>query len=195
MHSTVFVVALAAAGHAAVTLKRQDAVKSVQDRIHYPADASNNASFSGATNGLFDQYGKWCGGKHGGFQDCCHGRRCEGCKIKHGVQADTLLTEECLKQCPPIDELDAACAWHDACTFSYDTAHLPHKCLPQGNFCPCDCKFLQKAADAQCDSLVCPFYKAGIDLVIGIGVNCAAYTNETGWFCRDGSGIELDDMC
>ena len=39
-----------------------------------------------------DDYGNWCGGGHGGYQDCCNGAACSNCNYKNG------LTAACLEQ-------------------------------------------------------------------------------------------------
>lgn len=127
---------LATNTQAAVLAKNRDHVP-----MHLIADSGVNAK------GWTD-YGNWCGANHGGFQDCCsvkeNGTACRSCKILPGQTPDKLLTDACLQECPPVDELDRACAWHDACTFSYPgPKHL--KCVPQGNFCACDCMLVQSA--------------------------------------------------
>ena len=43
-----------------------------------------------------DSYGNWCGGGHGGLQDCCSGGRCQSCDFHKGV------TAACLSQCPAV---------------------------------------------------------------------------------------------
>lgn len=43
-----------------------------------------------------DDYGNWCGGGHGGLQDCCNGGKCPSCNQGSGP------TAACLNECPPI---------------------------------------------------------------------------------------------
>jgi hypothetical protein len=43
-----------------------------------------------------DDYGKWCGGGHGGLQDCCNGGKCPSCNQGSGP------TSACLTECPPV---------------------------------------------------------------------------------------------
>lgn len=43
-----------------------------------------------------DKYGNWCGGGHGGLQDCCNGGKCPSCNQGSGP------TSACLNECPPV---------------------------------------------------------------------------------------------
>ena len=43
-----------------------------------------------------DDYGNWCGGGHGGIQDCCDGHGCPSCDINKG------LNSACLAECPAV---------------------------------------------------------------------------------------------
>ncbi|KAL6054461.1 CFEM domain-containing protein [Balamuthia mandrillaris] len=62
-------------------------------------------------------YGNWCGPSHGGFQDCCYGGPCPSCVAPELGQLDYRFSQECFNECPPIDWVDLACAWHDTCTY------------------------------------------------------------------------------
>lgn len=106
--------------------------------------------------GLTD-YGNWCGGGHGGFQDCCNGKPCPACNYDA-----TTVSKECLEQCPPVDALDAQCAQHDRCCFLNQLGSL--SCSPQGNRCACDCKLIAGAEAAECGLLnvQCHLYKAAL---------------------------------
>lgn len=90
-----------------------------------------------------------CGANHGGFQNCCaNSTACPSCKVQEGKTPEELLTEACLKECPPKDDIDKACAYHDACTFSYP-GPKKLKCVPQGNLCACDCLLVQQVKDVK----------------------------------------------
>jgi hypothetical protein len=99
-------------------------------------------------------WGRWCGAGHGGFQDCCNGRPCPACI------ATSPLSPECLRQCPPIDLVDQACASHDLCTFILDDGNRadPSFCEyhplylgpAQANNCACDCALLNNLDHALC---------------------------------------------
>lgn len=122
-------------------------------------------------------YGKWCGGNHGGYQDCCEDEACNECDAAftgtgYG-SAPTSPSKKCLDQCPPVDGVDYICAIHDRCTF-----HNKHpnqfSCEPQGNYCQCDCELLKHIAEASCSSWYCSFYKFGM---------YAVFTEQTAcWF-------------
>lgn len=43
-------------------------------------------------------------------QNCCNGLKCGACDERQG------LTQECLRQCAPIDAMDTACAKHKECS-------------------------------------------------------------------------------
>ncbi|KAL6059216.1 Disintegrin domain-containing protein [Balamuthia mandrillaris] len=62
-------------------------------------------------------HGNWCGPSHGGFQDCCYGGPCPSCVAPELGQLDYRFSQECFNECPPIDWVDLACAWHDTCTY------------------------------------------------------------------------------
>lgn len=76
------------------------------------------------------RYGRWCGLNHGGFADCCNGGPCPQCNSYPPSSA-------CLLACPPVDNLDAACASHDACWNK-----TPTRSCELGNFneCSCNCE-------------------------------------------------------
>lgn len=85
-------------------------------------------------------YGKWCGVDRGGFHDCCSGAKCTACDLSQG------LTQECLRQCPPVDAADNACAKHHECTL--DNPALPG-CAP-GFRCQCDAALLTAVKGTGC---------------------------------------------
>src|SRR5690349_12041386 len=77
--------------------------------------------------GFIDCYGNWCGGGHGGYEDCCGDQPCPAC-LKNLKHLDCYNSSECdpgtpsthcLLECPPIDDLDLACAYHDLCTYQF----------------------------------------------------------------------------
>ncbi|KNC82077.1 hypothetical protein SARC_05628 [Sphaeroforma arctica JP610] len=131
----------------------------------------------------------------GGFQDCCGGQPCPNCKIKHGVVPASLLTPECLAECPPTDILDHACAWHDACTFSHDRP-LNFTCSPQGNECFCDCTLVRTTYNLTCPSYSCTAYRAALDELFLHGTACYV-KDENGTMTCEGlrSGIGLYTHC
>lgn len=97
-------------------------------------------------------YGNWCGSGHGGYQDCCNGTACSKC-----IHNEPEPNEECLKQCPPIDELDKICSHHDSCTFRFNKPKN-FSCSPQGNYCVCDCKLVEGVTDVLCPTYGCEIY-------------------------------------
>lgn len=139
-------------------------------------------------------YGNWCGGNHGGFQDCCGGRRCPECGIKSNVVPDTLLTPGCLEECKPVDELDAACAWHDACTFSFERPSN-FSCSPQGNNCFCDCTIVKKSESITCSTYACSAFKPSLQELFLHGTACY-HTKNTSLVCEGvGFGTRLMNLC
>ncbi len=52
---------------------------------------------------------------------------------------------ECLKECPPMDELDHACAMHDSCIVNHPQPADLH-CTSFVN-CPCDCALVKVQAN------------------------------------------------
>jgi hypothetical protein len=73
---------------------------------------------------LGSAHGKWCGAGRGGFHDCCAGAACKECSAAEGA------TAACLAACPPADDVDAACAAHDACAAKTDSVET--HCGPGG---------------------------------------------------------------
>jgi len=128
-----------------------------------------------------DDYGNWCGGGHGGFQDCCGGGPCSACQVSSG------LTPQCLQQCPPIDEVDAACSKHDLCCFQYEKTI---NCFPQGNYCPCDCELTTDVEAATCNNLYCSGYAASLQVTFRTVLSCYWYENG-GEQC----GANLNNLC
>jgi hypothetical protein len=80
-----------------------------------------------------EERGNWCGGGHGGFNDCCNGRPCSACN-------SPTLSSQCLQQCPPVSSLDRVCAHHDACYFSYRQRGIGGcgKVVGSDYYCDCD---------------------------------------------------------
>lgn len=139
-------------------------------------------------------YGNWCGGNHGGFQDCCGGRRCPKCVIDSDVIPESLLTPECLEECKPIDELDAACAWHDACTFSFERPQN-FSCMPQGNHCFCDCTIVKKSESITCPTYACSAFKPSLEELFLHGIACYHKRNDS-LVCEGvRTGAKLMDLC
>jgi hypothetical protein len=92
-------------------------------------------------------YGRWCGHGHGGFDDCCteHDKNgfgstrvaCSECKYNGSVDA-------CMKQCPPIDDLDTLCAHQDVCNAEMKKdGDYTNPCYHRDSACQCDCEFLK----------------------------------------------------
>ncbi len=82
-------------------------------------------------------HGNWCGPNHGGFQNCCGGRPCPSCTIpERGDFRYKMNMTACFAECPPTDTLDAACVWHDACTFVSGEA-CGHYVSAESCFCNC----------------------------------------------------------
>lgn len=139
-------------------------------------------------------YGNWCGSNHGGFQDCCNGNPCHNCLPKTGVKPEELLTEECLKECPPIDDLDKSCAWHDACVFVYDRPKL-FSCYPQGNYCYCDCTLVKSANNVTCPTYGCVAYRTSLQELFLHATACYHYDSGS-LICENiGFGGKLMNYC
>ncbi|ELR11713.1 uncharacterized protein ACA1_261330 [Acanthamoeba castellanii str. Neff] len=62
---------------------------------------------------------------------------------------------ECLKECPPMDELDQACAMHDSCIVNHPQPADLH-CTSFVN-CPCDCALVKRLNEVNCDRATSPF--------------------------------------
>ena len=114
--------------------------------------------------GIMD-YGKWCGPGHGGYQDCCDGGPCSSCNLNDGKPS-----QDCLKECPPIDELDYQCALHDECCLNNE---LNIDCVPEGNYCACDC-LLSEGADkaSDCNNIYCESYRSILLYVFDDTLSC-----------------------
>jgi hypothetical protein len=144
----------------------------------------------GPVRGL-TSYGAWCGGGHGGYQDCCDGGPCPACDPSAPGMA-----EECLAQCPPLDALDMQCAFHDHCTFSQDYS-ASISCHPQGNFCACDCILANRAELVTCDTGSCSEFRTALYSLFEHALACVYVTRGGGLAC-DGliSGrYSLDEFC
>lgn len=115
-------------------------------------------------------YGRWCGGGHGGFQDCCNGGPCSACDYHEGV-----VSEKCLEQCPPIDELDRQCSQHDLCCFENPDGI---SCKPEGNRCACDCQLVRGAkAAGDCHGFECKAYRLGLLELFEHVLSCFYYNS------------------
>ena len=112
---------------------------------YYNANAWN---FVASIENLFEDYGNWCGGPHGGFYDCCDGKPCSDC-----IKGESSPSKACLLQCNPIDAIDLACAHHDFCSSnSAYELHNPTHCSIQGNPCQCDCQLVKDAKAVSANS-------------------------------------------
>lgn len=120
-------------------------------------------------------YGNWCGPGHGGFQDCCLGIPCPACTTPLLGENGYQFSPYCFKQCPPIDAIDLACAWHDACCFVSGTA-----CgrLFDGQQCFCNCVLRSASCAFDPSSRVCNVFR-GIDILM----DC--------WSCPTNTGAPL----
>eukprot|EP01134_Creolimax_fragrantissima_P003213 CFRG3213T1 len=135
----------------------------------------NGASVDGANYNVktLMNYGNWCGGGHGGFQDCCNGTACPNCQIAKDGFPLAPLTDACLKECPPVDSLDEACAMHDSCTFNFKSpGHMA--CVPQGNYCSCDCHLIADAKISKCGFLdfECYSYRFLMESLFEVVTDC-----------------------
>ena len=92
---------------------------------------------------LVDNHGYWCGHFRGGWDDCCMGLPCPACIAAQGLVSPTA---ECLKECPPADTIDLACAKHHFCRTSKQFPRLHYgDCVIEGNPCGCDCALVMAA--------------------------------------------------
>lgn len=100
-------------------------------------------------------YGNWCGGGHGGLDDCCDGEQCRACardrNAARGACVDmdkcwpARASAACLSECPPVDDLDVLCLAHDLCVSLQPTDTIGCTYRPLGfapaasaNACACD---------------------------------------------------------
>ncbi|KNC84454.1 hypothetical protein SARC_03318 [Sphaeroforma arctica JP610] len=162
-------------GHIPSLMSQKSVIAPYDNFAGANAAAAKRAGANDATGFLKDlmNYGNWCGGGHGGFQDCCDGKPCPSCVLNRTADDIAPLTDACLEECPIKDELDAACARHDHCTFQFEgPRHL--KCVPQGNFCPCDCTLLAEAQASTCGflDLNCYTYRFGLEALFKGMTDC-----------------------
>lgn len=119
----------------------------------------------------FTVHGNWCGPDHGGFQDCCGGRPCPSCNIPEPGQFGYQMNmTACFAECPPLDLVDFACVWHDACTYVSGKAPLTscgHWTKPESCFCNCVMSSICHLPSQS--SLICDYFE---DVA-----SC--------WFCED----------
>ncbi len=143
------------------------------------------------------QYGNWCGSGHGGYQDCCGGKPCDSCRLpaprgnatsggdRHCASgygedwSECRPSRECLQQCPPVDSMDLACAYHDECCFVNDLAEKDPSmtCSPGGNYCWCDCHFVRRLDDINCPTMMCAGYRKLALYVFKNALSCWYYQN------------------
>ncbi len=112
--------------------------------------------------GIAIVYGNWCGPDHGGYQDCCGGRPCPNCN-----QTETGISQACIEECMPVDQLDWQCAFHDHCTFTQGAMKGCGGALAsESNFCDCDCLIVNRAAKiTNCDELTNPACAAAYEAI------------------------------
>ena len=67
-------------------------------------------------------YGNWCGGPHGGLNDCCGGRPCSACQS--ALQATGQPSAACMQQCPTKDNVDNLCMIHDFCCVRLSSGNI-----------------------------------------------------------------------
>ena len=116
-------------------------------------------------------YGNWCGPGHGGFSDCCNGNACPGCPTPPEGDFSYSMNASCLEECPPIDELDRACAWHDTCSsISGSSSECTYD--KDGQQCFCNCVLTAVACQPNM-----PF--AGV---------CGYFNSVACWYCDSGIG-------
>ncbi len=147
-------------------------------------------SFTGLT-----WYGNWCGGGHGGYQDCCNYDRCTHCDWHDG---HSNVTRKCLAECPPLDALDSFCAQHDLCTFQFDKIRLAPdlSCYPQGNYCQCDCKLVESVSKMMCDTYACSIYSTELLQTFNYVTHCFYMDErEEQYVCNGYGGIALNLFC
>ena len=82
---------------------------------HHIAIERSVASLKHKQVSRFPVHGNWCGPSHGGYNDCCGGSACPSCRTPRVGEFNYSMDPLCLKQCPPVDDTDLACAWHDTC--------------------------------------------------------------------------------
>lgn len=144
--------------------------------------SSNSTNLKG-----IDSYGNWCGGGHGGLQDCCEGGKCPSCNADKGV------TDACLKECPPKDGMDRACVDHDFCCFNNEK-HID--CSPEGNYCACDCALIAASKeDGICDGAYCHAYVQGLRLTFVDGTSCFSGQGKNQVCHQRPLGDELQEYC
>jgi hypothetical protein len=132
-------------------------------------------------------YGNWCGGGHGGYQDCCNGTGCPACltNVSNTCNAGELEdwqgcspSKECLEQCPVVDDMDSACAYHDSCCIRNRLpASLP-SCYPEGNYCWCDCNLVANVRSVPCDTWSCWSFRSLLIQAFEYSVACWAYPTD-----------------
>ncbi|KAL6044744.1 CFEM domain-containing protein, partial [Balamuthia mandrillaris] len=104
-------------------------------------------------------HGNWCGPQHGGFQDCCDGKPCPSCVPPRVGQLDYHLSPNCTKECPPVDEVDEACVFHDTCTF---VAGEACGLLRPAESCYCNCVLAEIACSSEVSGAgpICWYFRA-----------------------------------
>jgi len=145
-----------------------------------------DASDPDANNPIFN-HGKWCGPQHGGFQDCCNGTWCPSCGPGPVLgNYSYTFDQSCLtKECIPIDAIDMACAWHDACTFMAGQSCGRYY---DGQHCFCNCVLYKAACFFDRTSKVCLVFSPWDPTM-----QCWSCLNETNVTCH-GEG-EVAGFC
>jgi hypothetical protein len=141
------------------------------------------------------EFGNWCGPGHGGARDCCDDEKCPNCNYDQG------LTSACLRQCPPRDQLDRACAVHDFCTTNNDyEVVLPgddFSCSSvfgtlQAEYCACDCQLVRSARRVRSTN---SFYRSSLIFLLTHVANCW-YQSANGPVCNSGRNqILVTEFC
>ena len=109
-------------------------------------------------------HGHWCGAGRGGYTDCCSGEACAACVADGDGEAPS---ETCLKQCPPVDAMDGACARHAACQAARTASTQAAACAA----CACDRQLDIALPSLQCatEHSGCVAHKERMSLRLGDG--------------------------
>jgi len=111
---------------------------------------------------LIPVHGSWCGPSHGGYNDCCGGGPCPSCRVPRVGEFNYTMDPRCLQECPPADETDLACAWHDTCYSISGTDPVCGGTLPVLDYdqeCFCNCVLTSVACQSgQPVTGVCDFF-------------------------------------
>jgi hypothetical protein len=80
--------------------------------LHWHVDWS--LLLQGDPGDALQEYGRWCGSPKCGMLDCCGGQPCAAC-VNDAAQLARTASEDCLAECPPVDDVDRLCMLHDFC--------------------------------------------------------------------------------